>query len=47
MTVAEIMLEWEAKRPRQKGDYAGSLTQGDVDDLRAWMETWDDEPTAP
>jgi hypothetical protein len=40
MTMYELLLEYEVKRPRQRSDYAGSLTQGDVDELRAWMETW-------
>jgi len=40
MTMAEIMLEWHSKRPRQEGDYAGSLNQGDVDELREWMDSW-------
>ena len=44
MTVAEIAVYFEANRPKQKGDYAGSLNQGAVDDLTEWMETWKDEP---
>lgn len=40
MTMHELLLEHEARRPKQKKDYAGSLTQGDVDELREWMETW-------
>ena len=44
MTIAEIAVFFEAKAPKEKRDYAGSLRQGDVDDLREWMETWNDEP---
>lgn len=40
MTVSEFMYLLEWSRPKAKGDYAGSLTQGDVDELREWMETW-------
>lgn len=45
MTLSEFVHLHEWKRPREKGDYAGSLTQGKVDELREWMETWDDEPS--
>jgi hypothetical protein len=41
MTVSEFMAEAEYHRPKEKGDYAGSLTRGDVEELAAWMETWD------
>lgn len=44
MTVGEIAVYFEAKRPQQKSDYAGSLTQGAVDELAEWMETWNNEP---
>lgn len=44
MTIAEIAIYFEAKTPKQKGDYAGSLTRGSVDDLAEWMESWNDEP---
>ena len=37
MTMHEIILEWQAKKPRGEGDYAGKLTRGDVEDLREWM----------
>lgn len=47
MTVAEILLLFEAKRPRSDGDYAGSLNQGKVEELREWMEGWENELTAP
>jgi hypothetical protein len=47
MTVAEIAVFFEAKRPKETGDYAGSLNQGSVDDLSEWMRTWENEPTAP
>lgn len=40
MTMREFLVEWEHHRPREKGDYAGSLTRGDVERLEAWMETW-------
>jgi len=35
--VREIILEAEMRRPRGAGDYAGSLTQGDVDRLEALL----------
>ena len=39
MTLAEFMAEWEHRRPRDpQNDYAGSLLQADVDELRAWDE---------
>lgn len=44
MTISEVALVFEAHKPKQSGDYAGSLNQGAVDDLREWMETWNDEP---
>lgn len=38
MTVREILLEAEMRKPRIKGvDYAGGLTQGDVDELDAML----------
>lgn len=38
MTVREIILEGEMRRPRVKGqDYAGNLTQGDIDMLDAML----------
>lgn len=39
MTPAAFWLEYETRRPRDTdNDYAGSLTQADVDELRAWAE---------
>jgi len=40
MTFSEFVhiLEWT--RPKQEGDYAGSLNKGDVDELREWMDSW-------
>ena len=38
MTLPELLLEVEARRDRGKGDYAGNLTRGDLDDLRAFMD---------
>jgi hypothetical protein len=37
MTMAEILLEFETRRDRTEGDYAGSLTAGELDELRDWM----------
>ena len=33
-TLAEWFLEFDAERPKAEGDFAGTLTQGDVDRLR-------------
>jgi hypothetical protein len=44
MTVAEFFLEMEHHRPRGRGDFAGRLTLGQVEEISAWMETWTDEP---
>jgi len=44
MTISEIAVYFEANRPKQKGDFAGSLNQGAVDELTEWMESWKDEP---
>jgi hypothetical protein len=40
MTMAEVayLLEF-TREPEDK--YAGNLTQGDVEELQAWMETFD------
>jgi len=39
MTLAEFWAEYEYHAPAdQAGTYAGGLTQGQVDDLREWME---------
>lgn len=39
MTFAEFWAEYEYHAPSSGGDvYAGNLTQGDVDELRDWME---------
>ena len=41
MTLSEWLLEYEHRRPKQDGDYAGGLTQGEVDRLREKLETDD------
>jgi len=39
MTFSEFWAEYEYHAPSSGGDvYAGNLTQGDVDELRDWME---------
>jgi len=39
MTFSEFWAEYEYHAPSQSlGTYAGGLTQGQVDDLREWME---------
>lgn len=35
MTVAEIAVYMEAKRGQSKGDYAGGMTEADLDEIRA------------
>jgi hypothetical protein len=42
MTFSEFMAEAEFHRPKDAGDYAGSLTRGSVADLEDWMESWDE-----
>ena len=37
LTVREIILEAEMRRPRGADDYAGNLTQGDIDTLEAML----------
>jgi len=38
LTMREIILEGQMRRPRDKAtDYAGSLTQGDIDELDAML----------
>lgn len=39
MTLPELLLEAELRRDRQKGDYAGNLTRGDLDELKEWMHS--------
>lgn len=34
--MSEWFAEYEMNRPRTKGDYAGNLTRGDVDELMEW-----------
>ena len=41
MTIAEYFAEVEFHRPRDRQDYAGSLTRRDVEEISEWMETWD------
>lgn len=36
-TICEWWLEYEFNRPKDKGDYAGNLTRGDVDELSGWL----------
>lgn len=44
MTMAEWFLEYELRREHDPdNDFAGGLTQGEVDDLIAAMEMDDDE----
>lgn len=39
MTFSEFWAEYEYHAPQAMGEtYAGGLTQGDVDELRDWME---------
>lgn len=39
MTLSEWWAEWDAKGPKEKsGQFAGKLTQADVDDLLDWMK---------
>jgi hypothetical protein len=38
MTLSEWWCEWEAKSPQRVGQYAGKLTQSDVDDLLDWVK---------
>ena len=38
MTICEFFLEYEHRRPAQPGDYAGSLTRGALDEIRADMQ---------
>ena len=37
-TLPEWFLEFDMQRPKQTGDFAGNLTQGDVDRLSALIE---------
>jgi hypothetical protein len=37
MTLPEFLCEIEGKAPRGGGDYAGKLTQADVEELAEWM----------
>lgn len=37
-TIPEWFLEFDAQRPNQEGDFAGNLTQGEVDRLQALIE---------
>jgi hypothetical protein len=46
MTLSEVLALYQAKRPRMKNGYAGTLTQGDVDDLAEWMRSWDEPAPA-
>lgn len=38
MTISEWFAEFEHRRPRQDGEYAGNLRQGDVDRLSALID---------
>ena len=37
MTMGEFFLEYEARREKQDGDYAGRLTTGDIEEILADM----------
>ena len=39
MTLSEWWTEWESKGPKQTGQFAGKLTQSDVDDLLEWVKS--------
>jgi hypothetical protein len=41
MTFSEWLCEYEWKRPRQEGDYAGKLTRGAIDEIKAGLDGWD------
>jgi len=45
MTMEELGYLFELHAPNSKGNYAGSLTRGAVDELTEWMDSWD-EPAA-
>jgi len=38
MTLSEWWAEWEAKGAKQTGQFAGKLTQADVDELLDWVK---------
>ena len=42
MTMEELGYLFEFNAPQSKGDYAGSLTRGSVDELTEWMDSWDE-----
>jgi len=35
MTISEFFAEYEIRRPAQKGDYAGGMTVGDIEQIKA------------
>ena len=35
MTVSEVLHEYEWRRPHQPTDYAGGMTEADLDEIRA------------
>lgn len=37
MTLSEILHYHEWKRPSSQSDYAGGLTEGDLDEIKDWM----------
>jgi len=37
MTLPEFFAEMDMRQARSKDDYAGSLTRGDLDELKDWM----------
>ena len=41
MTFSEWLCEYEWKRPRQEGDYAGKLTRGAIDEIKAMLHGFD------
>lgn len=43
MTVSEIAYEFEWRRPQQKSDYAGGMTEGEIESIReesAKLRAW-------
>ena len=38
MTMEELAYLFDMHAPKSKHDYAGTLTRGDVEELKEWME---------
>jgi len=34
LTISEILYEYESRRPNMKGDYAGGMTEGELESIR-------------